>query len=95
MDFFEYDAKQDHIKINPLAHWTRDDFTTYMDENRLPRHPLVALGYPSIGCAPCTSPVSDGEDPRAGRWRGQDKTECGIHITENGLIHRSKAGTYT
>ena len=95
MDFFEYDAKQDHIKINPLAHWTRDDVTTYMDENRLPRHPLVARGSPSIGCAPCTSPVSDGEDPRAGRWRGQDKTECGIHITENGRIHRSKAGTYT
>jgi len=47
----------------------------------------VARGYPSIGCAPCTSPVAQGEDPRAGRWRGQGKTECGIQII-NGKIHR-------
>lgn len=85
LDFFEYDAGPDQIKINPLAHWTRADVATYMDENRLPRHPLVARGYASIGCAPCTSPVTAGEDPRAGRWRGQDKTECGIHITATGV----------
>ncbi len=51
-----------------------------MVNNRLPRHPLVAKGYPSIGCAPCTTPVKPGEDPRAGRWRGTAKQECGIHF---------------
>ncbi len=53
-----------------------------MVENRLPRHPLVAKGFPSIGCAPCTSAVKPGEDPRAGRWRGSQKTECGIHFID-------------
>jgi phosphoadenosine phosphosulfate reductase len=61
-----------------------------MDSHALPRHPLVARGYPSIGCAPCTSPVADGEDPRAGRWRGQGKDECGIHIV-NGRVVRGSA----
>ncbi len=51
----------------------------YFAEHDLPRHPLEAEGYPSIGCSPCTSKVKPGEDPRAGRWRGWDKTECGIH----------------
>ncbi len=68
------------ITINPLAHWTPDGFAEYMINNRLPRHPLVAKGYPSIGCAPCTTRVAKDEDPRAGRWRGQPKTECGIHL---------------
>jgi phosphoadenosine phosphosulfate reductase len=58
----------------------------YMINNRLPRHPLVARGYPSIGCAPCTSPVKPGEDPRAGRWRGLDKEECGIHFIDGKLV---------
>jgi phosphoadenosine phosphosulfate reductase len=58
-----------------------------MINNRLPRHPLVAKGYPSIGCAPCTSPVAAGEDPRAGRWRGSEKEECGIHFV-NGKVVR-------
>ena len=49
-------------------------------EHDLPPHPLVEEGYPSIGCSPCTSKVAEGEDPRAGRWRGWDKTECGIHV---------------
>jgi phosphoadenosine phosphosulfate reductase len=57
-----------------------------MDENRLPRHPLVAKGYPSIGCAPCTSPVAAGEDERAGRWRGQAKVECGIHFVNGKMV---------
>ena len=57
------------------------------NEKLRPRHPLVARGYPSIGCAPCTSPVRPGEDPRAGRWRGQDKVECGIHFI-NGKVVR-------
>ncbi len=79
VDFFE--AEGDYrIKVNPLAHWGREDLEEYIVNNRLPRHPLVAKGYPSIGCAPCTSPVKPGEDPRAGRWRGSQKTECGIHF---------------
>lgn len=79
VDFFEAEGDT-RIKVNPLAHWGREDLEEYIVNNRLPRHPLVAKGYPSIGCAPCTSPVKPGEDPRAGRWRGQSKTECGIHF---------------
>ena len=79
VEFFE--AEDDRrIKVNPLAHWGREDLEDYIANNNLPRHPLVAKGYPSIGCEPCTSPVKPGEDPRAGRWRGSDKTECGIHF---------------
>ena len=74
------------MKINPLAHWAPEDVRAYMDENRLPRHPLVAKGYPSIGCAPCTTPVKEGEDPRAGRWRGDNKEECGIHVLDGKLV---------
>lgn len=79
LDFFEVETEA-RMKINPLAHWDKQDVQDYMIENRLPRHPLVARGYPSIGCAPCTSPVKPGEDERAGRWRGAAKTECGIHF---------------
>ncbi|GLS87243.1 phosphoadenylyl-sulfate reductase [Cypionkella aquatica] len=79
VEFFEADGDT-RIKVNPLAHWGREDLEEYMINNRLPRHPLVAQGFPSIGCAPCTSKVAPGEDPRSGRWRGQDKTECGIHF---------------
>lgn len=81
VDFFEAEGET-RIKVNPLAHWGREDIEEYMVENRLPRHPLVAKGYPSIGCAPCTSPVKPGEDPRAGRWRGSQKVECGIHFID-------------
>ena len=88
VEFFEADGDA-RLKINPLAHWGRDDLEEYMINNRLPRHPLVAQGYPSIGCAPCTSPVAEGEDPRAGRWRGSAKTECGIHFI-NGKMVRIK-----
>lgn len=88
LEFFEVEDFTGRIKVNPLAHWTPDDVRAYMEENRLPKHPLVAKGYPSIGCAPCTSPVKEGEDPRSGRWRGQDKTECGIHV-QDGKIQRS------
>ena len=63
-----------------------------MVNNRLPRHPLVAKGYPSIGCAPCTSPVKPGEDPRAGRWRGQQKTECGIHFIDGKAVRGPSEG---
>ena len=88
LDFFEVEDGTGRIKINPLAHWSADDLRAYMDENRLPRHPLVAKGYPSIGCAPCTSPVAPGEDPRAGRWRDQDKDECGIHFVNGKLVRK-------
>jgi phosphoadenosine phosphosulfate reductase len=87
LDFFELEDGTGRIKLNPLAHWGPGDVRAYMEENRLPRHPLVARGYPSIGCAPCTSRVAPGEDPRAGRWRGQAKDECGIHFV-NGRAQR-------
>ncbi len=88
LEFFESEADL-RIKVNPLVHWTRDDVQDYMINNRLPRHPLVSRGFPSIGCAPCTSAVRPGEDPRAGRWRGREKEECGIHFV-NGKLIRTK-----
>lgn len=86
LDFFEVEDGTGRIKVNPLAHWAPEDVRTYMEENRLPRHPLVARGYPSIGCAPCTTPVAPGEDPRAGRWRDKPKDECGIHFVNGKLV---------
>ena len=68
------------LKINPLADWSSDQISGYFAATGLPQHPLVAQGYPSIGCSPCTSKVAPGEDPRSGRWKGWDKTECGIHV---------------
>ncbi len=67
------------VKVNPLATWTDRDIASYLADHGLPVHPLVPLGYRSIGCAPTTRPVSEGEDPRAGRWAGLDKSECGLH----------------
>ena len=89
VEFFEAEGDR-RIKVNPLAHWGREDLEEYMIENRLPRHPLVAKGYPSIGCAPCTSAVKLGEDPRAGRWRGSEKTECGIHFINGKAVRIQK-----
>ncbi|GFE49943.1 phosphoadenylyl-sulfate reductase (thioredoxin) [Roseobacter cerasinus] len=86
LDFFEVEEGTARIKVNPLAYWQPGDVADYIAENRLPRHPLVAQGYPSIGCAPCTSPVAAGEDPRAGRWRTSDKDECGIHFVNGKMI---------
>jgi phosphoadenosine phosphosulfate reductase len=74
-----WDDKHDLVKINPLVAWSDEDVEAYQVAHDLPRNPLVAQGYPSIGCAPCTRKVAPGEDPRAGRWSGNDKTECGIH----------------
>ncbi|MGH6822439.1 MAG: phosphoadenylyl-sulfate reductase [Methylocella sp.] len=74
-----FEAEGGRIKVNPLAHWPAVKIMDYLDAFALPRHPLVAKGYFSIGCIPCTSPVRPGEDPRAGRWRGRDKVECGLH----------------
>ena len=82
VEFFEAEGDT-RIKVNPLAHWGREDLEDYIVNNRLPRHPLVAQGYPSIGCWPCTQPADDPNNPRAGRWAGQDKTECGLHVERN------------
>ena len=90
LDLFERDAATGRVKVNPLAGWDARQIAAYMDRHALPRHPLVARGYLSIGCAPCTGPVAPGEDARAGRWRGQDKTECGIHIS-GGRVERRQA----
>ena len=68
------------LKVNPLADWSSDQIQSYFTATGLPAHPLVEQGYPSIGCMPCTSKVAPGEDPRSGRWKGWDKTECGIHV---------------
>ncbi len=74
-----FEVEEGRLKVNPLADWDKDRIEAYMDAHNLPRHPLVEQGYLSIGCAPCTSVVKPGEDPRSGRWRGWDKVECGIH----------------
>ena len=68
------------VKVNPLAAWTDRDIASYLADHDLPVHPLVARGYRSIGCAPTTRPVAEGEDARAGRWSGLDKAECGLHV---------------
>jgi phosphoadenosine phosphosulfate reductase len=75
-----YDRARSIVKVNPLATWSEDDIDDYVAEHELPRHPLTYVGYVSIGCAPTTQPVADGRDPRAGRWPGSDKTECGLHV---------------
>ncbi|GAA1988936.1 phosphoadenylyl-sulfate reductase [Nocardiopsis rhodophaea] len=76
----QWDPRKKMVKVNPIARWTQDDVDAYMEENGVIVNPLQYDGYPSIGCAPCTRPVADGEDPRSGRWAGMGKTECGIHL---------------
>ncbi len=75
-----WDASFGLVKINPLATWTDRDIASYLADHDLPVHPLVPQGYSSIGCAPTTRPVAEGEDARAGRWSGLDKSECGLHV---------------
>ena len=79
-------TSDDRIKVNPLAYFSDADVIEYRQKHNLPEHPLYAKGYKSIGCAPCTSVVAEGEDARAGRWRGLNKKECGIHFDFNGAI---------
>jgi phosphoadenosine phosphosulfate reductase len=74
-----FETEEKRTKINPLANWSATQILAYLEVHELPRHELVAKGYPSIGCIPCTSKVRPGEDPRAGRWRGKAKVECGLH----------------
>lgn len=73
------EAIDGRIRVNPLAHWGKAEIDAYFEAHDLPRHPLEADGFLSIGCMPCTDRVAPDEDVRAGRWRGKEKTECGIH----------------
>jgi phosphoadenosine phosphosulfate reductase len=75
-----FEVEDGRLKVNPLGDWVKADLEAYFEAHDLPRHPLEAEGYLSVGCQPCTSRVMPGEDPRAGRWRGWDKVECGIHV---------------
>jgi len=77
-----FEAVGPRVRINPLARWTTADQADYMRAHNLRENPLVAFGYLSIGCFPCTQPVKPGEDARSGRWAGFAKTECGIHLPE-------------
>ena len=74
-----FEAEGARVKVNPLVSWSASELLAYIKQHDLPPHPLVAKGFPSIGCLPCTSRVMPGEDPRSGRWRGKSKQECGIH----------------
>ncbi len=76
----EWDEGHQMVKINPIAAWSFDELLDYATTHSVPTNPLLTQGYPSIGCAPCTRPVAPGEDPRAGRWAGLAKTECGLHV---------------
>ena len=74
-----YDVGRGLVKVNPIATWTDTDVEGYVRDRGLPAHPLADRGYRSIGCWPCSRPVGNGEDARAGRWAGTDKIECGLH----------------
>jgi phosphoadenosine phosphosulfate reductase len=73
-------AAEGRVKVNPLARWTADDVARYVARFDLPRHPLEAEGFRSVGCMPCSGRAAPEDSPRAGRWRGRAKTECGIHL---------------
>jgi phosphoadenosine phosphosulfate reductase len=79
----QWDAKFNLVKINPLLHWTKKDVWNFIAKHDIPYNPLHDRGYPSIGCWPCTAPVNDDEEERAGRWRGTGKKECGLHVVEH------------
>lgn len=84
---------ESQFTLNPLAYWTAKDVTSYMRQHQLPAHPLLKLGYLSVGCAPCTTKVEEGEDPRAGRWRDDDKDECGIHFIDGKWVRTDQQPT--
>jgi len=83
MDSVEWDDANQIVKFHPIFDWTLEQVKTYIHENNIPYNPLHDKGFPSIGCAPCTRAVNDGEDFRAGRWwwEDQDKKECGLHTS--------------
>jgi phosphoadenosine phosphosulfate reductase len=78
----QWDAKFGLVKVNPLFNWTRKDVWGFILKHEVPYNPLHDRGYPSIGCQPCTSPVANGADERAGRWAGTARKECGLHVIE-------------
>jgi phosphoadenosine phosphosulfate reductase len=78
----QWDAKFSLVKVNPLLGWTKKDVWAFVMKHEIPYNPLHDQGYPSVGCWPCTRPVQDGEDERAGRWAGTVKKECGLHVIE-------------
>ncbi len=88
----EWDPRFNLVKVNPLAAWTSEEVWAYVRRFAVPTSPLHGRGYASIGCAPCTTPVKPGEDPRAGRWRGREKTECGLHVDRTGKLVRERPG---
>lgn len=79
IDRVEWDSARAKWKFNPLADWNTADLLTYQTQHQMPAHPLASVGYSSVGCSPCTTPVTAGEDMRAGRWRHREKLECGLH----------------
>ncbi|HZJ15481.1 MAG TPA: phosphoadenylyl-sulfate reductase [Chthoniobacteraceae bacterium] len=81
LELYHFDVLRDHyiLKMNPMVNWSREAVWAYIKEHNLPYNPLHDRGYRSIGCQPCTRPISEGENERAGRWTGFDKSECGIH----------------
>jgi phosphoadenosine phosphosulfate reductase len=81
-DLVQWDAKFELVKVNPLLSWTKSDVWNFILKHDIPYNPLHDQGYPSIGCQPCTQPVGDGQDERAGRWAGTHKKECGLHVIE-------------
>jgi len=83
----QWDEANSAVKLNPLIRWTKQQVWDYIREHRLPYNPLHERGFPSIGCQPCTRTVQPGEDTRAGRWRGFDKTECGIHPAHPDVVN--------
>ncbi len=87
-DMSRVEIQDGKLKLNPLYDWDRDAIEARFQARGLPRHPLVERDYLSIGCVPCTAPVTDPDDPRSGRWAGQDKTECGIHFSADGTVVR-------
>jgi phosphoadenylyl-sulfate reductase (thioredoxin) len=89
----EWDARFGLVKVNPLVRWSAQEVAAYAKAYHVPLNPLLARGYSSIGCAPCTTPVAPGEDPRAGRWRGSAKTECGLHKRCAGSVRPTAPST--
>jgi phosphoadenosine phosphosulfate reductase len=85
-DVVGWDSKFGLVKINPLLKWTKRDVWAFVVTNDVPYNPLHDQGYPSIGCWPCTKPVNQGDDERAGRWAGQAKTECGLHSLDSSQL---------
>ncbi len=86
----QFVSQQDgKLKVEPLAAFSPFDLSNYMQKHHLPAHPLTKMGYRSIGCQPCTIPGGTADDPRAGRWQGSEKTECGIHFSANGTVIRT------